>query len=356
MPLAHRLAGDVGAAESDTATGDRGQPGDRVDKFGLAVPLDAGDADDLALMDGQADPGQAAVLLVVEQADIIKLENRRAGPRAAPPDGKADRPANHHFGKVGFGELRRIAIADDLALAKNADAVGDLENLVKLVGDEDDGLAGVAKRPHDAEEFLDLLRRQNGCRFVKDQHIGRTEQHLQDFHALLDSDRKVPDQGFRRHIHAIAVVDVLDLGARRVQIEIVRAPCRFNAQNDVLDNAEHRDKHEMLMHHADAGLDAVARPVKGRRRAIDQNLAAILAVKTRQDVHQGGFAGTILAKKPKHLASANLQVDILVRPDRAKALADATQLDIHRNSSQKNPLPPDGSGGNGFGFRISRRR
>ena len=47
--------GDVLVAEPDRAAGERPQAHDRVDQLGLAVALDAGDADDLALAHGEVD-------------------------------------------------------------------------------------------------------------------------------------------------------------------------------------------------------------------------------------------------------------------------------------------------------------
>src|ERR671916_160626 len=62
---AHAGAGDVAAADAHVA-GDRGaQAGDRLDQLGLAVAVDAGDADDLARADLQrqaAQRGQPAVV------------------------------------------------------------------------------------------------------------------------------------------------------------------------------------------------------------------------------------------------------------------------------------------------------
>ena len=287
VALADAGAGDVLSGKADLAGGHRGQPGNGLDKLGLAVALDTGDADNLAAMNRQVDIDKTGILGIVEKTDPGKVEHGITRGGFAAANGKADRPADHHLGKVGLGKCGRVALPDNLPLAQHADPVGDLENFVKLVGDEDNALAGVAKRPHDGEEFLDLLRCQHGCRLIEDQHIGRSEQNLQDFDTLLDADRQILDQRVGRHFHAVACVDFLDLGACRRKIQKVGAGCRFDAEDHILDDTENRHQHEMLMHHADAAGDTVAGTGKERRCAINENLARIRTVEPGQNIHQG---------------------------------------------------------------------
>ena len=58
----------------------------------------------------------------------------------------------------------------------------------------DDGLAVLFHFAQDVEKRLDLLRGQNGGRFVQDQNIGAAEQHFDDLHRLLFTDRHFVDQ------------------------------------------------------------------------------------------------------------------------------------------------------------------
>ena len=347
VALAHARAGDVPSGESDLAGGHRRQSGDGLDKLGLAIALDAGDADNLAAMNAQIDIGKTGVPGAVEQADPGKSQHGVARRGVAAIDREAYRSANHHLGEVRLGKAGRVALPDNPPLAQHADPVGDLENFVKLVGDEDNALAGIAERPHDGEELLDLLRGQDRGRLIEDQNIGRPEENLQNFHPLLDSNRQTLDQLVGRHLHAVARVDVLNLCPRRREIQKIGALCRLDAEDHILDDAEHRHQHEMLMHHADPAGDAVAGAGERHRLAINEDVAGIGAVEPGQDVHQGGFAGPVLTKKAKHLAGADVQVDILVRLHRAETLADAAQLDIHEIGSQKRSRCPRSSGGNG---------
>ena len=218
---------------------------------------------------------------------------------------------------------------------------------MKLVGDEDDSLAGVAERTDDGEELLHLLRREDGCRLVEDQHVGRPEENLEDFHALLDSDRKRLDQRVGRHLHAVIGVDGLDLRAGGIEIKIIRSRGGFDAEDHVLDDAEDRHQHEMLVDHADAGGNAVAGPCEVGRCVVNSDFAGVGAVEARQDIHQRRFAGTVLAEKAEHFAGADVQVDVLVCLHRAETLADAAKLDIHEDRPTKKSRCPDWYGGSG---------
>ena len=155
------------------------------------------------------------------------------------------------------------------------------------MGNKHNRFASITQGPHDTEKGLDLLRGQHGCRLVKDQHIGRAEQHFQNLDTLLDAHGQILDQHIAGDIHSVTRIDGLHLIARRRKVKKIGTACRLNAQNDVFDNAEDRHKHEMLVHHPDSGSDAVTGPVKGYRRTINQDVTRIWLIEARQHIHQG---------------------------------------------------------------------
>ncbi len=59
------------------------EPGQRLDQLGLAVALDAGDADDLAGVDGEVDAVDRDLVALVEDGQALHLEQRPAGLRRA---------------------------------------------------------------------------------------------------------------------------------------------------------------------------------------------------------------------------------------------------------------------------------
>ena len=58
----------------------------------------------------------------------------------------------------------------------------------------------------------------------------------------------------------------------------------------------------MLVDHADAGADRIARAAELDRLAVDQDLALVGPVEAGEDVHQRGLAGAVLAEQAEDLA------------------------------------------------------
>ena len=101
-------------------------------------------------------PSTASSRALVHGGKPGDLSSARAGLGRLLVHLEGDRAADHHLGQLRLGRRLRVALADHLAGAQHVDAVGDLDHLVQLVGDEHQRLAGVAQRPHDAEEFRRL--------------------------------------------------------------------------------------------------------------------------------------------------------------------------------------------------------
>ena len=95
-------------------------------------------------------------------------------------------------GDVGGGVL-----ADEVAVAKHRHLVGDLEQLVHLVGDVDDALALRLQRTDDLEEMLDLALGQRRRRLVHDENVGIVGDRLGDLDHLPVGDREVAHLRFR---------------------------------------------------------------------------------------------------------------------------------------------------------------
>ena len=83
----------------------------------------------------------------------------------------------------------------------------------------------------------------------------------------------------------------------------------------------------MLMHHADAVADRLARGADADRLAVDADLAGVGFVEAVEDRHQRRFAGAVLADDAVDDAAFDDEVDVLVGVNRAEALVDADQFD-----------------------------
>ena len=121
----------------------------------------------------------------------------------------------------------------------------------------------------------------------------------------------------------MAGADRPHLGAGPLHVEAIERADRLDTEDDVLRDREHRHQHEVLVDHADAGVDGVLGVAEIRGLAVDEDLALIRAVEPRENVHQRGFAGAVLAEQAQNFARADFQVHVGVRYHRAEALGDA---------------------------------
>lgn len=74
--------------------------------------------------------------------------------------------ADHHADELVARRVLGHDLLDELAVAQDGQTVGDLIDLVKEVGDEQDRHTGIAHLAHDGEEVTDLVGVERGGRFV----------------------------------------------------------------------------------------------------------------------------------------------------------------------------------------------
>ena len=102
------------------------------------------------------------------------------------------------------------------------------------------------------------------------------------------------------------------------------------AEHDVLRHGERRNKHEVLMDHADAERDRVARSHDPHLASADADRSAVRPVEAIQHVHERRLPGTVLADERVDLALPNGQVDALQRLQVAEAFGDPPHLEKRR--------------------------
>ncbi len=311
------------------AAGDRPDPGQRLEQLRLAVAGDARDADDLAgahLEADALDPGHTGA---IAHAQAFDLEHGCAGPSRRLLDPEQDLAPDHQLGELLGRGLGRAPVRDHRSLAHDRDVVGRGHDLAQLVGDQHDRSTLVAQVAEDAEQMVRLLRRQHPGRLVENQDARAPKQRLQDLDPLLDADRELAHRRIEVDVEAVLALEPGDLGAgaRRAGRERRAA---LGAEQQVLQDRERLDQHEVLMHHADAGCDRVLGALDLAILAVDPDDPPIGLVEAVEDVHQGGLAGAVLADDAVDRAARDREVDVLVGVDRAEVLVDTEQLDRRR--------------------------
>jgi hypothetical protein len=97
--------------------------------------------------------------------------------------------SDHQLGEALGIRRRSVECGDDAAGAHDADAVGDGNDLVQLMGYQQNRPPLAGEPAQHREEPLALLRGQDRGRLVEDQDVGTAAQGFQDFDALAQPDR-----------------------------------------------------------------------------------------------------------------------------------------------------------------------
>ena len=219
-------------------------------------------------------------------------------------DGQRDLAADHQLGKVLLVRLGRDPLADDLAAPDDRDPVGDLEDLVELVADEDDAVAAGREATEDLEDLLGLLRREDRGRFVEDEDLGVAVEGLEDLDPLLPADRQRADLDVGVDLEAEPLSELHDLAIGLFAVEEDRVGHRLLAEDDVLGDGQDGDEHEVLMDHADPAGDRVRGAGQVDLVAVQQDRALVGLGQPVEDIHQRGLAGAVLTEERVDLARA----------------------------------------------------
>ena len=326
-PAADGGMGDVLAAQLHGAAGDLIQARQALDELRLAVAVDTGDAHDLSGPDLQAHVVNGVPLVLVGgHAHVPHPQNGVLGLGRLLHHLQLHRAAHHHVGQlllVGVAGVHRAHIP---ALAQNGDPIRHGHDLVELVGDKQDGLALLGKAAHDVHQLVDLLGSQNGGGLVEDEDLVVAIQHLQDLHPLLHTHGDVLHLGVQVHPQAVPLGQLLDLLPGRLFLQEAQLGI-LRAQDDVVQDGEHVDELEVLVHHADAQRRCVIGVVDLHRLAVFADLALLRLIQAEQDGHQRGLACAVFAQQGVDLTLAQLQGDVVVGLDAGKLLGDVKHFD-----------------------------
>ena len=201
-----------------------------------------------------------------------------------------------------------------------------IHDLAQLVGDEDDGLVLALEHAQHLEQLVGLGRRQHRGRLVKHEDLGAAHQRLQDLDSLLQADRQFADDGVGIDHEAVFAPEFAKPLADRARALGEQRPA-LGAEHHVFEHGERRHQHEVLMHHADAVADRLARGADPDRLAVDADFASVGFIEAVQNRHQRRFAGPVLADDAVDDAALDDEIDVVVGVNRAEALIDADELD-----------------------------
>src|SRR5207247_2340976 len=97
--------------------------------------------------------------------------------------------ANHHPGEFGGIGLAGLHSADNLTVTHDRHFIRDRQDLCKFVCDYYYSLSLLPHPPENCKELFNFLRCQDGGWFIEDQQTSVTIKRLQEFNALLLTNR-----------------------------------------------------------------------------------------------------------------------------------------------------------------------
>ena len=230
---------------------------------------------------------------------------------------------HHPLRQLLLGGGSGVHGGDILTFPQDRHPVGDLLDLIQLMGNDDDGVAVLFHFPQNGKQLLDLLDRQNGGRLVQNDDLGTVVEDLDDLQGLLFRYGHVVDLLFGVQLKAEFFGDLLHLG------EAVLAQSQTGlllAHPDVVGGREHTHQLKVLMDHADAQTLGILGGVDGDLFAVHQNGALVRLIDAGEHIHQGRFAGAVLAQKGQDLTGFYIQIDAVVGNHRAEGLGDPPHL------------------------------
>mmetsp|Transcript_6590 Transcript_6590/g.27250 ORF Transcript_6590/g.27250 Transcript_6590/m.27250 type:complete len:361 (-) Transcript_6590:4200-5282(-) len=325
------------AAKVQLAALGRAQAAEHLQQLALAIARHASHADDLAGAQTQAHVLQRRHAVGMLQAQAGRLQAHLAGLDLQPfGPAQCDLAADHRFGERGLAPVGNRAGLDDLAGTHHRDRAAQAHHLAQLVRDEDQRRAQLLQPAQRDEELVGLLRRQHRGRFVEDQDPGAAVQGLQDLQPLQLAHRQVGHDGVKGHLQPGLGHQRLELGAHP-GLGGRQEETAFGAEHDVFQAAQRVDQHEVLVHHANAQGDGLLGVGDLDRLTVDLEGSGIGVVVAVEDGHQRALAGAVFADETMHAAGRDVETDVAVGLDGAKALGNALKADSrrsHRDTAQ----------------------
>ncbi len=275
------------------------QPGDGIRENLLPVAGNACDSKNFTAPDTETDPLQRFDSLFVVGFDVLNIQGHLALFHWFSIQAEEDLSSHHHFRQLLLGGILASNASNHFPLAHDGDPVGDLHNLVQLVADEDDGFTFLDHFFQDLKEGVHFLGRQHRGGLVQDENLCAFEKGFDDLDPLLFPHGELPDlQGWiDPEVIFIGDFSYLFGGLFLVDIE----GFRFYAKNNVFEDGQGVDQHEMLVNHPDSVPHGVGWIVELDLFPFDIDFPFIRHIEPVQDTHEGAFPRSVFPQEGMNL-------------------------------------------------------
>ena len=173
------------------------------------------------------------------------------------------------------------------------------------MGDEEYALALLGKLAHGGHELVYLLRGEDGGRLVEYKDLIVAVEHLEDLDTLLHTDGDVLYLRVGIDVQTVFLAQRLNLGARLLLLDEAELR-RLRAEDNVIQNREHLDQLEVLVHHADLQRGRVVGVVDLDLHAVFAYLASVRLIQAEENTHESGFARAVFTEQRVYLTFPEL--------------------------------------------------
>src|SRR6266536_973295 len=284
-----------------------------------------------------ADRGISPMTLAVSSAISVRRTLGAGGgrPAAVSLAAVAHDPADH----VVPIDLAQLRLGEVSTVEEGHDPVGDVEDVVHSMADQDHTDAVVLEILDQVEDLADLPDRERGGRLVHDHDLRPERRRSGDRDRLTLAARQLLDQ----------LADALDADPELVEVLLGKPfvgvvvdqryhaeqpPCLLPAEEDVLVDPHVPGQGQVLVDHLDTELAGISRAVEPDRLAVDEQLPLARRVEAREDLHECALAGPVVTDNAQDLAGHEPEIDAAEGIDMAEVLRDASCLDDRRRRAR----------------------
>ena len=209
-----------------------------------------------------------------------------------------------------------------LAVAQNDHAVGAGINLAEAVGNVNDADALFAEFADEREEAVGLGEGEAGGGLIHDDEPGVQGEGLGNLDELLLGDGQPVHPGAGGDLEAEAAEQGSGVGVDLFGIDETEGVAGLAAKEDIGGGIEVAEDIQFLMDEGDAMAHGIVDTLDADGPAVDEDLPGVGLVHAAEDLHEGGFAGPVLAAEGDDLAGPDLQADVIKGVDAGKSFGN----------------------------------
>ena len=210
--------------------------------------------------------------------------------------------AGHQIAELGGGQVGGGIFADFPTVSQHVEAIGDLEQLVELVADEDDRHALALEAANHVQQLGDIPAWQRGRRFVHDQKAAILREGTGNGRRLPCADRQIAQPGAQGKVCAKLVQRFRSDPIHLAPVHPAATPGLHDVEGDVLRHGQVGEDGQVLVDDLDAERHGLRRRQPLECLPLPDDPATVRGLATGDAFHQCRLARTVGACQAQDLS------------------------------------------------------